>query len=67
MFPFIALTYIHRWQGKKPHVFNLYLHLKLKKCHIPGSAQTDTGAGGWCRLVEISREDVRAGKSTDCT
>jgi hypothetical protein len=49
MFPFIALTYIHRWQGKKPHVFNLYLHLKLKKCHITVSAQADIGAGGWCK------------------
>jgi hypothetical protein len=52
MFPFIALTYIHRWQGKKPHVFNLNLHLKLKKCHITVSAQQISGLAAGARLIE---------------
>jgi hypothetical protein len=62
MFPFIALTYIHRWEGKKPHVFNLSLHLKLKKCHIPGSAQQILGVAASARLVENKSGGIRQGK-----
>jgi hypothetical protein len=55
MFPFSALTYIHRWQSKKPHVFNLNLHLSLKKCHMAGKAG---------RLVEDNQvKDVWQGKT----